>query len=1641
MGRRILAMLICVALVLGVYHSPSINVHASNDINEDEADIDLSLEDEELWEKIEAEPTAVPSATPTEIVEEPVELVSEETEAAEEVSDEDASDEEALVEEALPEEEVKEETPTPAPLSENKQIGDLNICIDAPEGVFPAGTYAVITELTSAGVISSIEEKIASQLSDSQTITNIRAFDITMYDAAGNEVQPDTDKGVVNVSIKNINTIEAITNPDKDMEVFHVEDSFNGVNAVDTTVLEGEVCFEAEHFSQYAVVSIEDKIADDTLAVNEGDLIDSIVLSVNGKELSPSDVNDISISDEIEVTYNFRPEIVITNDGKLNSKFDGYYVKRNNTYELPGIPEPLRDNVEQSFTIQNGTDEFGKFTYAPDGKTTILINDGKTDPYCTALNAKAQFKLKLNNDVIADHDRYAYELVFGNKKYKINIKEYKPKEPELSKSASEINADGNITWTVTLTNSDNPVDYATGYNFKDTIGEGHTYVPDSFKSLNGDTVTPTVSGNAISWTYKDSTKNKAIKFQYDTHVDFVALTKDKNENATVTPKVKNGVRVTAPKGEGYDALDISASVAKQLTRTVEKWVDKVCTSEVDANGESEWKITVRNNGFNLKNVIVHDKISVDSGEKITISKSSVQVNPDVTKTDVTETYKNSLDLKFDTMSGDAVYTITYKAKIEDFENYLKENHSVPTNKVWVEYEYDPSGKGDGWTNVKGPEVKADFKGGGVTKKAAIEKKAIKANPADHTLEWEVIVNKNKQALEKAVVNDIIPSDQEYVEIKNVKINDADASGQYSLNTADHNNVVIDFGDNIKGRSASFRVVTRLTDSENSIWGSNASKNYENKVTLNSKGNAEASDTATQGFSSTVIAKTAGEYNYDTHIIHYAITVNQNKMEMNNVVVSDPLDERLEYVEGSYTGAGTVEYSDNRVAFAFSKITAETVIEFDAKVKDGAVFANNESNILISNEASVISHEYPLETKASCTTKFKNRVIDKKGKQRAGSPEIIDYTIDLNVARQNLYSADIDEVIVEDVIGASLVLDKDSVKLYEAGVNPGDGSLSEIGTPIDTIVRVDKSNPKTKLQVVIPKGSTGRAYVLKYSALMLNKKANDFSNDVALKGYGDGNKNVSNKKFELTDFSSVSFANYVYYISGLKDENDNDLILPGAHFELWDKDGTQVIDEADSDSDGEIMFVGTLVENQKYILKETKAPDGYEVPESLKEGIEVTTKGKGYGTAYAEKDNNTIYNSKPSRNISFELLDKTDSTKDLTKLKDDPNPPKIVVYKGGTEVWNSNSPEPFKAIYGTEYEVKESHKPFGYKGDSVTGYKFRIDEATGELKITSMSSDNVTLTGDRITMYDSPLENVTIKVDDISGEHGMSLKGAEFTIKEGTEIIKKWTSDGTFREIELPEGEYVLERTDAPEGFVPSTKKIIIKVEKDPITGKPEAVIPTTVPEFDVDGDTIIATEIIDTTAKKALDDTAKAKLSLPLEISELSLTPFEYKDGIPASISGTPEWTGTDVNEMKLSPQVQYLITVTDKTGKKITKVAMIDEKGELVVSDYIPQKKAVHAPAKINPGPSESSSSESDDEDVKTIKKTVAPVEENKLIEDSKTVTTVKTKPRFGKVNKDRFRLAKTGGFMGTMAGYGAGYGLIIAGALMVICNKKKRK
>jgi uncharacterized surface anchored protein len=572
--------------------------------------------------------------------------------------------------------------------------------------------------------------------------------------------------------------------------------------------------------------------------------------------------------------------------------------------------------------------------------------------------------------------------------------------------------------------------------------------------------------------------------------------------------------------------------------------------------------------------------------------------------------------------------------------------------------------------------------------------------------------------------------------------------------------------------------------------------------------------------------------------------------------------------------------------------------------------------------------------------------------------------------------------------------------------------------------------------------------------MLNKDAHDYSNIAHLKGYGNDSINLSKVSYSDSNFSTVKFSNYVYYIGELKDLND-DHILPGVHFELLDPDqGDKVIAEATSDKNGQIMFAGSDIKpDHTYHLKQTDAPDGYLIPDDLKDGTkEVYTDGKGITVAKEKKPDHTEYNSKPTRVINFELLDEGDKTTDLTGLHD--TPAKITVYKGSVKVWETGDGE-FKAVYGTEYKVVEETTPFGYLGHSEPGYTFKIDEVTGELVLVG-DYEHVKISGDTITMYDEAKESMSILIDDISEKQGKSVKGGTFEILDETDtVIKSWTGDGIPKEVELPEGTYKLKRVDEPFGFEEEDKVLDFKVIKG-AGGELEIEPITVIGDIVIDGGKIKVPEKSKDSTAVTVDPTEPMG-SDPLDDElDYKLTPRKYSGGMPSGLDDTPIWKKSDGTPMELLPQIEYDLTMTDKDGKTVSKIVIIDEHGKLVVMDYPSPKKAAPKPAPPTPDPTDSTDPTtpggSGDTSTSAPASASAPAEttttapadsaSNAAVNTSsdsnnnKTMTVV----AIGYNGKGKKQLAKTGGFFGTPAGYAVGMLLMLVGLFMAAGKKKSR-
>ena len=1243
--------------------------------------------------------------------------------------------------------------------------------------------------------------------------------------------------------------------------------------------------------------------------VGEGELVKSVSVSVedasgNVKDLNASGDTKISLNDKIKVEYRFNDLIVIHPAGSpVDSSMEGYHVVACETYELPGIPAICVAPGGKTIDVTSAAGTLGVLTIDEAGNASIKISDS-FDEMTDAQDATAGFELSLNLNKENNGDVENYELNFGDTTYRIIVSDFGPQPPTVEKTSSDMDAEGNITWTVTLKNDAKPVQYSEALSISDTFSEGQSFVPGSFTVTNGESVTPSVNGNTVSWNYLDNTASKVTTFQYKTHVDFVALTKDENKNATISKNVSNNVSVTAPGTDDYDSLSISASADSTVSKTVDKWIDKTSTP-VDANGEATWTIVVKNNGFTLQNVVLHDTIAADSGVNIVLSDVSVKdaLDNDVLFTE--ETTSTSHDIKFTgVMTGNAVYTVTYKTTIQNYAKYLKENHNVPKNTAWITYEYDANGTGE-YTAVKGPDIGVNFTGTGVMDKAAIKKSAAGINRINHTMDW-LVQDNNEQPLTGVTVTDAIPEGHDFVSVSEVMIDGVAATeDQFSVNTEDPRNIKVVFGDNIENKKATFKITTVLADAERAIWAGNATKEYLNSVTLSSDGNDDVTDSAKQTFESKVLAKTAGSYDYNTHIIPYTITLNQNKMPMHNVVITDPLDSRLEYVDGSSNVAETTyDAASNTLTFSFDTITDETVITFNAKVKDGDTF-NSNGRITIPNSASVTSLENETQVNVSASTNIDNKVIAKKGNR---NDEVIDYVVEVNVAQQDLYRSGVDEVVIQDKIGASLVLSEDSVVLYEAQVN-ANGTLTKIGE-VDTEVRIEYGSDKTTLEVVLPEVGADKAYILEYAVKMLKPSANDFSNNVSLKGYGSEDNNTASVTYNQRDFSSVNFNKYVYYIFDLRDRFDTATVIPGAHFQLIDPaQGDKVVGDAYCDNNGQIIFVGGLVENHNYVLKEIEVTGGYVIPSELAEGKPVTTGSTGYNAALAEKENNRVYNSKPT---------------------------------------------------------------------------------------------------------------TTITVDDISKNQGKSLSGAEFELKKDGTTLETWTGDGTVKTIEIPAGEYILERVTAPTGFVDDEESISFTV-----TDGLAIVINTNTEDITVSGSDIVVKETVDEAAAVPVNtEPTRGSEFRFSDYTGVSIYPAEYSNGSFTGIGENPVWTEGD-GTLSLLPQTEYVFVGTDENGERVVKIITVDQNGNVIdARDYVEPPKSTPAPT--TPAPSHTSPSQS----------VGSPQGPGTDVADTTNTDTATNGSGKGVVRN----LAKTGGFVGALSGYLAGAVLVLLGVLLLFGKKTEQ-
>lgn len=154
------------------------------------------------------------------------------------------------------EQDVSEEESPLVAFFQTKTVDGVQICVSAPEGVFPKDATLVVEPITNPSSVSRIEAEVSEEHTLQEEIESSYTFDISILDAKGNAIQPDSAKGNVEVSFSKIGVAEAVYSPETDIEVYHVSDDLSDATPMEVALdaTKDAASITTTHFSIFTVV-------------------------------------------------------------------------------------------------------------------------------------------------------------------------------------------------------------------------------------------------------------------------------------------------------------------------------------------------------------------------------------------------------------------------------------------------------------------------------------------------------------------------------------------------------------------------------------------------------------------------------------------------------------------------------------------------------------------------------------------------------------------------------------------------------------------------------------------------------------------------------------------------------------------------------------------------------------------------------------------------------------------------------------------------------------------------------------------------------------------------------------------------------------------------------------------------------------------------------------------------------------------------------------------------------------------------------------------------------------------------------------------------------------------------------------------
>lgn len=1149
-------------------------------------------------------------------------------------------------------------------------------------------------------------------------------------------------------------------------------------------------------------------------------------LTVQDKDYQPKD-KVTSITDIIKASYDF--------------DFGNLDADRTITFDLPEQVQTITTYKDED--IYEGTKKVGKFTLTKDGKVTLTAYKGR--------NVKIHFEAESTMKPGAPIEEGTTEIVYGSQAADLVV-DFE-KGAEITKAAKASQDGETFTWTIDVNTSLSKLTNAT---VTDAIPAGlkvtDVQVNELVMKLNAGGSLSSELGAAVTPNVTNTNNNVSVALGNTSKAYRIVITTAR-ENKTIAATYTNVAKLSSNE-QSYES--------NKATATYKATVDLAKKGTLnEAGNEVAYEVTFDTKGNKLPagstiaDILdvnkVYDttfKFNALAGKDFSIYKVTDGVETRVPASDYEVTNTNDAKkiqstIKFN-KEIEGKYVVKYNvgfspkaSQIMTFANNVNFKNTA-TLKVPVGGKLQDFGS---TTNF------VDF-----TKKIANTYKSLRdINYETKTNKYVILVTVPEDGHQYSV-KDMIPTDGSLYDFKLESIESTEDKKYADSSTVTQDGSTINF-DLFKGNattpSGTYTITYTMKFDADKSKSKNIPNSYiiykdkvQNTTELRANHNLTINKLAVNnGFKSGTIRYNS-EGNYEGK--DYQVGINYNLHDLTGAIVTDTLKGSQTYVKDSFklykwtiakeenNTANITEITDVNweEALVFSDEMHKFTIDLDKLLPEGAsktaayqisyqskfddqITSSDLGNGIQTTYSKTVAENMVENGKVVTDTSVVPYAGNYVTKSSAQEGRLAHWNVEINGTQSKL-----SDVKIKDDLSTGHSIVDTSFKLYKAQVK--DGKLQKVGEPLEVNkdYTVDVKNNSFTLAFA---KSIDSAYVLTYDSYITAKSGQSITNKVSIDSADPMSTNTSTNssiKVSSAGGSGSSSGDIETGTIEVKkvDSTDSDKVLVGATFELSYTDAeTNVTIKQSATTDDKGIATFKDVPYSKYVtadgitIKETAAPEGYVLN---KEAIKVDL-SKATQTVTIENTPTIL----PLGSIQIQKVAKENAEKALVGAT-------FALQTTEGEAVKDADGNAFTATTNAEGRAVIEKVPFGnyilVETKAPKGYELPTgDAAKTAVSVKKDKTTNTYMGVVKIENTQKPFGELTITKQDADSEKVLAGATFHITNEDGYDATETTDESGLIHMKSLVEGEYTVQETKAPEGYVLNDKPFTVTVEAGQTTSK------------------------------------------------------------------------------------------------------------------------------------------------------------------------------------------------------------------------------